>query len=325
MRFIVYGAGAIGGVLGGRLHQAGHDVVLVARGEHLHRIQRYGLRLEDPETTATLRIPAVAAPAEVDWRDGDVVALAMKSDGTGAALAELVAAAGPDVPVCCVQNGVANERAALRRFAHVYAVCVMMPAGHLEPGVVQAYSVPTTGILDVGRYPDGIDETATALAERFGTASFVAQPRPDIMRWKYRKLLMNLANAVDALVPEDDDAVALIDAARAEGEAVLAAAGIDAVPMAEDRQRRGTILHITRFGTRPAGSSSWQSLYRGTGTIEADYLNGEIVLLGRLAGVPTPVNELLARRANDLARTGRTPGSLRAADLRAELAGAAEG
>ncbi|BCJ38960.1 2-dehydropantoate 2-reductase [Actinocatenispora thailandica] len=321
MRFIVYGAGAIGGVLGSRLSQAGQDVVLVARGEHLHRIRRDGLRIEDPETTATLRIPAVASPAEIDWRDGDVVLLAIKTNGTAAALADLVAAAGPDVPVCCVQNGVANERLALRHFGTVYGVCVMMPAGHLEPGVVQAYSVPTTGILDLGRYPSGVDTGATALAARLGTATFVAQPRPDIMRWKYRKLLMNLANSVGALVgTDDDDTAALIDAARAEGEAVLAAAGIDVVSTAEDRQRRGDILHITRFGDTPAGSSTWQSLYRGTGSVEADYLNGEIVLLGRLAGVSTPVNELLRRRSNELARTGGTPGTLRAADLRAALA-----
>jgi 2-dehydropantoate 2-reductase len=89
--------------------------------------------------------------------------------------------------------------------------------------------------------------------------------------------------------------------------------------MAEDRARRGDILRITRFGATPAGSSSWQSLYRGTGSVETDYLNGEIVLLGRLHGVPTPVNELLRRRSNDLARTGGAPASLRAADLHAAL------
>ena len=49
--------------------------------------------------------------------------------------------------------------------------------------------------------------------------------------------------------------------------------------------------------SRP-GASSWQSLARGTGSIEADYLNGEIVLLGRLHGVATPVNAALQRLAN---------------------------
>ena len=61
-------------------------------------------------------------------------------------------------------------------------------------------------------------------------------------------------------------------------------------------------------------AAGFQSLARG-GTVEVDYLNGEIVLLGRLHGVPTPVNELLQRTANELARARRPPGSLDAAEL----------
>jgi 2-dehydropantoate 2-reductase len=68
-------------------------------------------------------------------------------------------------------------------------------------------------------------------------------------------------------------------------------------------------------GTERGGGSSWQSLTRGTGSIEADYLNGEIVLLGREFGVPTPVNEVLQRLANQAARERRTPGSLTADEV----------
>ena len=49
MRFVIFGAGAIGGVIGGRLFEHGHDVVLVARGEHARVLQRDGLRLESPD------------------------------------------------------------------------------------------------------------------------------------------------------------------------------------------------------------------------------------------------------------------------------------
>ena len=64
-------------------------------------------------------------------------------------------------------------------------------------------------------------------------------------------------------------------------------------------------------GERPrGGSSSWQSLARGSGSIEADWLNGEVVLLGRMHGVPTPVNEALQRLANEMAANGAAPGSL---------------
>ena len=62
-------------------------------------------------------------------------------------------------------------------------------------------------------------------------------------------------------------------------------------------------------GQDRGGGSTWQSLARG-GAVEADYLNGEIVLLGRLHGVPTPVNELLQRAANAAARDKRPPESV---------------
>jgi 2-dehydropantoate 2-reductase len=68
-------------------------------------------------------------------------------------------------------------------------------------------------------------------------------------------------------------------------------------------------------GAPRGGGSSWQSLTRGTGTIEADHLNGEIVLLGRLHGVPTPLNELLQHLANTFARERRPAGSMPVAEL----------
>jgi len=61
-------------------------------------------------------------------------------------------------------------------------------------------------------------------------------------------------------------------------------------------------------GTERTGGSSWQSLTRGTGSIEADFLNGEIVLLARELGMPAPVNEVLQRLANQAARQRRAPG-----------------
>jgi 2-dehydropantoate 2-reductase len=68
-------------------------------------------------------------------------------------------------------------------------------------------------------------------------------------------------------------------------------------------------------GDRWEGGSSWQSLSRGVGTIETDYLNGEVVLLGRLHGVPAPVNELLQRLAREAATGGHAPGRMSVDDL----------
>ena len=76
--------------------------------------------------------------------------------------------------------------------------------------------------------------------------------------------------------------------------------------------RRGDLLSLARVGgARRGGGSSWQSLARGLGSIETDYLNGEIVLLGRLHGVPTPANALVQRLADQAARQKARPGASR--------------
>jgi len=88
------------------------------------------------------------------------------------------------------------------------------------------------------------------------------------------------------------------------------------ISLEEETARSGDRFpHGAIDGTRWRGGSSWQSLARGAGTIEADHLNGEIELLGRLHGVATPVNELLQRTANEQARAGRPPGTVYAAEL----------
>jgi 2-dehydropantoate 2-reductase len=316
MRWVVYGAGAVGGVLGARLYDAGHDVVLVARGEHLRAIRKHGLTLAAPDGTRTLPVPAVASAGHLAGEEPTTVLLAVKSHQTQAAVDDLTVALGPSTPMVCVQNGVANEATLLRFFSDVHGVCVMMPTGHLEPGVVEAHCSPVPGILDVGRFPGGADDTTHRVAQAFRSAGFESEPRPDIMAWKYRKLVMNLGNAVQACCTDGEAAVELADRARAEGEAVLHAAGVPVVSVERDRERRGSILQVGEIpGRGRRGGSTWQSLRRGTGTVESDYLNGEVVLLGRLHGRPTPVNELLRRTALQLSRDGAEPGSLDAAEL----------
>ncbi|WP_129667175.1 ketopantoate reductase family protein [Phytoactinopolyspora endophytica] len=315
MRFVIYGAGAIGGVLGARLSSAGFDVTLIARGPHLETIHRDGLRVESPDGSETFRIHAVATPGEIEFQAGDVTVLTMKTQDTGAALAMLRDAAGPSTPIVCAQNGVENERMALRLFENVYGICVMFPAMHVEPGVVQSQSSPVPGLLDLGRFPGGVDGTAEHIAAAFRKATFVSEPRPDIMRWKYRKLIMNLGNAVQALCGTGAEARPILERVRAEGAACLRAAGIDVTTEEEDRARRGDLIQVKPVGGTVRGGSSWQSLHRGTGAIEADYLNGEIVLLGRVHGVPTPANELVRQMANELARRRAQPGSVPVEDV----------
>jgi 2-dehydropantoate 2-reductase len=325
MRFVVLGAGAIGGVVGARLHQAGHEVTLIARGEHGRAIRARGLTLEEPDGTSVLEIPAVESPAELRWSGEEVVLLCVKTQDTAGALQALRAAEAPaGLAVVCVQNGVENERLALRAFESVHGAVVMLPAAHLEPGIVLAYGAELTGIIDVGRYPEGLDGRSREIAQALAGARLDSEPRPDIMRSKYAKLLTNLGNAPDALCEPGEARDEVVELAEAEGRAALSAAGIEF----EDESVTDVRARWERFGVRDiggrprAGSSTRQSLARRSAGIETDYLNGEIVLVGRLHGVPTPVNQTLCVLAERHLRERRPPGSLPAAEV---LSAAREG
>ncbi|WCO66054.1 2-dehydropantoate 2-reductase [Iamia majanohamensis] len=319
-RYVVVGAGAVGGTIAGLLARAGRDVVAVARGPHLEALQAGGLDLRTPLGSWTVPLPAVGSVAEVGWRPGDVAVLAVKGQDTEALLDDLVAHADPSLPVVCAQNGVANERRALRRFADVHGMCVMLPAVHLEPGVVAAFGDPAPGILDLGRVPSGTDALDEEVAADLAAAGFSSHPHPAILRAKHRKLVMNLANAVVALCGTDalatDAGGELLGAVAAEGEAVLAAAGVDVASTEEDAVRRGDVFRIGEVeGVDRGGGSTWQSLTRGQGTAEGDTLNGEIALLARLHGVEAPLNVRLQQLVGRAAREGWRPGAVTPAEV----------
>src|SRR5262245_49065181 len=132
MRYVIFGAGAVGGVVGGLLAVAGNEVALIARGQHLAAIRENGLIVQTPEATHLIKVDAAGGPQELGMRSDDVVFLGMKGNDTAAAVQALARAADPATPVVCLQNGVANERTALRHFANVYGICVMCPTTHLE-------------------------------------------------------------------------------------------------------------------------------------------------------------------------------------------------
>jgi 2-dehydropantoate 2-reductase len=272
--------------------------------------------------------PVVTSVTDLQWQDGDVALLAVKSvallavksQDTDGVLTELAAVAPADTPIVCLQNGVANEPAALRRFANVYAVPVLCPCGHLEPGVVEAYGLRTVGIVDVGRYPSGSDRVAGEISAAFRLAGYESVVRDDVQRWKWAKLITNLANAVEAVCGLGPDARPVLKAVRLEGQACLDAAGIDAASREEDQERRGDLLELGDIGDSPRlGGSTWQSLARSASAVETDYLTGEVILLGRLHGVPTPVNETLQRLVRQMLRDHVPPASMPVEQVLAEL------
>jgi 2-dehydropantoate 2-reductase len=283
------------------------------------------IRLPDetkPDETKIVEVAVVSGPNEIAFQPDDFVILTMKSQDTEAALEDLRLAAGDSIAIGCCQNGVANETMALRRFANVYGMMVIVVGGvaHLEPGIIEATDWPPAAIIEIGRFPAGNDAIAQQVETDFREAGMNPRASAEIMRWKYAKLLTNMNNAVQAVCPADAESRELATLVRAEAEACFAAAGIDYASNEEMTQRRATINARRVAGSQQLLSSTWQSLQRGAGTSEVDYISGEIALLGRLHGVPTPANEAFQYFTALLARERRPPGSISAADVRQEIA-----
>lgn len=314
------GAGAIGCTIGGRLAEGGIDVLLVARGEHARALQQHGLTLVMPERELHIDVPTVTTD-DLELRPDDVILLAVKSQDTQPVLMDLAArpvadgTAGEVVPVFCVQNGTSNEDTASRFFLAVHGVGVNIPATHLEPGVVVAEGAPFSGALQVGRYPWGLDADDSDLVAVLRANGFDAIASDDVMRWKRAKLLRNVGNVLEVVfamhdqppLTESEEAAvdAIATAATAEGRACFEAANL---PVTPDDEYSSAISGKARptpvAGRARQGGSTWQSVQRGLVSVETDFLNGEIVRLGLLHGVPTPVNAALQARMRDALRAG---------------------
>ncbi|SHN46107.1 ketopantoate reductase family protein [Cryptosporangium aurantiacum] len=315
-RYVIIGAGAIGAPVAAQLRATGASVVLVARGAHGGAIRADGLRYVRPDGERRVQLPVVGSAGELDLTIGDVLVVATKTHDTEAVLQEWAwrpviggTTAAESLPLISLQNGLENERAALRRFARVSGAAVWMPSSYLRPGEVVAPGEPSVGVLWLGGYPSGLDPDAPAWATDLRRANFVVRLVEDLPRWKAGKLLSNLANAVDALYVGQEGTGPLRRALQAEGRRVLEAAGHDPADLTADPE-----IDLAGFRLAPGlndrygGSSTRQSLGRAAGRTEADFLNGEIVLLGRLHGVPAPLNAAVQAAVAQAARDGVPPG-----------------
>ena len=153
----------------------------------------------------------------------------VESTGTGGGMKIFCGGVGPDHPditgasramkksefELCAQNGVNNERLALRLFPNVYAMTVILPADYVTPGEVICYGAPKRGLIDLGRYPHGLDDNVAAIATAVNSAGFAAFPLEQVMRSKYGKLRDNLGNVVEAALGHGSRSGPLLEAIQA--------------------------------------------------------------------------------------------------------------
>jgi len=330
-RYVVIGAGAVGVTLAAELHESGSEVLLVARGAQLTALREKRLRFARPSGVTTVDVPFAAGPGETDLTEGDVLVLAVKSQDTERTVADWAwrpvtrSDGGRDLaartlPVVVLQNGLESERTALRRFAVVLGASVWVPAVYVEEGVVVNPVAPTPALLWIGRYPHGDDHPAlTRLAEDLRAASIQVQLVPEITGWKTAKLIGNTVNGLDPLYrdsPLRERAARLL---ADEARAVFARGGLPVADRRADSTLDTSGFRIQEIPGYPrGGSSTWQSLAR-SGSLEADFLNGEVLLQARLAGTGAPANAAVLERIRRAVLEGTPAGSLDDEDLAAAL------
>jgi 2-dehydropantoate 2-reductase len=315
IRTIVYGAGAIGGAVGGHLSLAEKEVILIGRPNHVNKINELGLKFTNPSGTRMLKVKAVTSPGQIDFQANDVVLLCVKSQDTEAALGDLKALV-QDIPIFCLQNGVRNEETAVRFFPRIYGAMIRIGGEYIAAGEVTVRRDPP-GWLVMSRYPSGKDVLLEAVAANLRDSGFLVMTTENVMPYKWGKLMANLVNAIGAITnAREKENKEIIQATVNEAENILKQAGIRWIS-AKDLEKEWI-----EVGQPPRGilatesqSSTWQSLFRRQGTVETEFLNGEIVRLANQIGQEAPINQALLRITKEMALNHELPGKYTTAEL----------
>lgn len=293
VRIAVVGAGGVGGYFGGRLTEAGADVVFVARGAHLRALRTTGLRIDSPNGSVHLpHVNATDDPATIG--PVDIVLFAVKLYDAEAATKMLPPLLGPDTAVVPLQNGVEGPDIVSRAIGSANTVggTVYVSAVIAEPGLIRHTAMDQ---LFFGE----LDHRRTPRLERFLEACTPAKFRPTLSDdiqvdiWtKFVRLSVFSGMTAATRSPigpiiNDPDLLAMLKAAVREGTLVAQAKGVrvpDDAPERVEKAYRALPPH--------AKASMLEDLERGR-RLELPWLSGAVVRIGEEVGVPTPIHRFI--------------------------------
>jgi len=310
MKFCVFGAGAVGGFVGGMVARGGADVSLVARGVHLSALPANGLKIVTPDEEFAVDVPATDRPADLGVQD--VVFLSAKAHALTVAAEAMRPLIGPDTVVVSAQNGIPfwyfhahggeldghtlqtvdpGGRIATAIGNERVIGCVITSSNSVEaPGVVRNIG---NRVFALGE-PDGSQSGRLAeISALLEAAGLSAPSGGDIRSEVWVKMWGNVSFSPMAVLTmsklgplvEGEDLRALGVAIMEEVQTVGEALGVEFTSTIESR------LEGTR---RVAGhkTSILQDLEAGR-PMEVDGITGAVVELGRLVGVETPMIDLI--------------------------------
>jgi 2-dehydropantoate 2-reductase len=305
MRFAIYGAGAIGALLGAKLSLANEDVTLIARGPHLATMQAHGVRVHSLQGNFEARPAATDNPTSIG--EVDAVVLAAKAHSLTAIAPLLAPLLGADTMVVSAQNGIPwwyfQSHGGPWEGTHLESVdpggviaeaieprriiaCIVYPSAAItEPGVIEHIEGDR---FSIGELDGSTSERAKRLSSAFIRAGLRAPIRPRIRHDLWVKLLGNVAfNPLSALtratlveIATDTGTRAIAQAVMEEADAVAKALGVE-LPVTIEQRLTGA----QKVGQHK--TSMLQDIESGR-PLELESLVGAVVELGNKLGIPMP-------------------------------------
>ena len=299
MRIVVMGAGALGGYYGSFLQRGGHDVLYVARGEHLRAMQTKGLTIRTSDGDTTLTVNATDRAA--DAGRADLVFLATKAYSNPEAIEAIRPLVGPTCPVLSIQNGVEAVHDLAKAFGpqQVLPGTAVIGGGILEPGLISGPVKP--GKITTGEMDGSASERTAAIRGVFTDAGIAMDVRPDVVTFLWQKqltvgprsVLVALGRTSVGYFAQAPDALPMYEELMREYMAVAAAEGAHL----EESQLQAQIKSASGGTAGPVGGpGQMPSLQRDAENrrwLEVDEMIGSVVRLGAAQGVPTPVARVL--------------------------------
>lgn len=310
MKICIYGAGAIGGHLAARLHKAGAEVSVVARGAHLAAIQANGLTVHAVDGVHHAPVRASADPAELGKQDA--VFVTVKAPALPAVAASIGSLLGSDTPVAFVMNGIPwwyfdhlpgpHAGTSLPRIDPDDVLRRALGPGRAIGGVVYSASAVTSpGVVVVEQpksrvilgEPDGtLSDRVLTLSGLISKGGISGEATPAIRNEIWNKLISNLAGGTLAVLTGSAPANIYIEPAtehaalRMMHEATAIAQALGSEPATNHAQR------ISGQRSMDHKPSILQDLELGR-PMEIDGMFDAPLALARLAGVEVPTLELL--------------------------------
>ena len=166
-------------MIGARLFQHGHDVVLIARGAHYEAIRDRGPRMQSPVEDVMLQIPVVDRPSDFTFTADDVVLLGDEVAGHFARRLDALPRRAARSPWCARRTASRTSASRCVASPNVYGDLRHAPDGAHRAAARAGDSARSSGILDIGRYPRASTTRQPTVAAALAPSTFVSVPRAD--------------------------------------------------------------------------------------------------------------------------------------------------